>query len=119
MRLRIIVLAALLVAAWPATARAQKPPCSHVRCVAHLRATTRVQHWNVKGAAGEAWLLYLNIYEGNKQLTYRLLPGDCDASYASADVSAALHACGLRGRLDYVSFKAPINLRVEYRYVRR
>ena len=117
---RILMLLAIVCGCLAFAGSAQaKPPCSDQPCVAHLTATNHAKHWKVRGRVGEAWLLYLNIYEAGHRLAYLRLSGGCDASYASADVAAVLHACGARATLDYAALGKPTTLRVVYRYVRR
>ena len=118
MRLKILVLS-VLTAALMATSAQAKPPCVSYVCHSTLHASPHVKHWAVKGNVGEQWLLYLNVYVGEKRLAYKRLPGGCEAGYAGRGVSVLLHACGHRSRLDYVAFGAPKRLNIEYRYVRR
>jgi hypothetical protein len=119
MRFRILAPLVLLLLVSAARSANAQPPCADHPCTAHLVATEHVRRWTAKGSPGEAWLLYLNIYESKKRLAYHVLPGGCDASYANANVSASLHACGHRSQLDYVAWAGHKRLRVEYRYVKR
>lgn len=116
----VFIVAALGAMSWVVRAEAAKrPPCSVYACQATLHANSAVKHWTARGNVGEQWLLYLNVYSGGKRLSYKRLPGGCEAAYAGAGISVLLHACGHRSRLDYVAFRAPKTLKVEYRYVRR
>jgi hypothetical protein len=110
------VLLVVVLAMVPSSAQAL--PCTHHVCTDTLTATPHVKHWTAQGRTkGTSWVLYLNIYTGGKELEYRLLPGNCDASYAAPAVVAVLHACTAASRLDYVSLKGRRKLKVDYRYV--
>jgi|GEM_PF-6429988 len=113
---RAVPLMVVALALLPSSAQAL--PCTHHVCTETLTATPHVKHWTAQGRTkGTSWVLYLNIYAGGKELEYRLLPGNCDASYAGPKTVAVLHACTAASKLDYASLKGRQRLHIEYRYI--